>query len=119
MKKILTLLIMAISLNGCAQNARHIEASYISTARYDGWQCSKLTKEYRFVQQALIRVSKTQDDAAAADVLTVILVGRPVSSGGIKGQVSSLKGQRLALRQAIHDGGCGNYAASRKIIVNP
>lgn len=119
MKKPLTILIMALSVAGCAQSANQVQASYISTARYDGWNCNKLQREYIFVEEALIRSSKTQDDAATTDALMVFLIGIPTSGGGVKGEVARLKGQREALRQSARDAGCGRQSTSRVITVNP
>lgn len=123
MKKILVVLLIAMSITSCAQRADQVQASYISTTRYDGWKCSKLRKEYIFVEEALIRSSKTQDDAANTDALMVFLIGVPTSGGGIKGEVAALKGQREALRQAARDAGCGgkttSSSSSRVVTVNP
>ncbi|MBL1242494.1 MAG: hypothetical protein COB13_011640 [OCS116 cluster bacterium] len=115
MKKILAILILSMTITSCAQKAEHVQASYISTTRYDGWKCSKLRKEYMFVEEALIRSSKTQDDAASTDVVMVILIGLPTSGGGIKNEIASLKGQREALRQSARDAGCRSLNISKKV----
>ena len=93
-------------LVGCAPYARDISPAPISTARYDGWDCPKLQKEKAFIDEALTRVSADQDGAADHDALMVFLIGVPTSGGGVKGQVADLKGQQVALHEALLDRGC-------------
>lgn len=97
---------VAALLSGCAEKAANIEPSAISTARYDGWSCSKLNKEKAFVDEALVRVSADQDNAADNDALMVVLIGAPTSLGGVKGEVARLKGEQEALRRAMLEQNC-------------
>ena len=90
-----------LSLAACAPHAANISPAPISTARYDGWSCAKLAKETSFVDSSLARVSADQDSAADTDTLMVILIGVPTSGGGVKGQVADLKGQQIALHEAL------------------
>lgn len=93
-------------LASCAEKAANIEPAAISTARYDGWNCSKLRKEKAFVDDALVRTSADQDKAADNDALMVVLIGVPTSGGGIKGEVARLKGEQEALRRAMVERSC-------------
>ena len=95
-----------IALAGCAPHASDIAPAPISTARYDGWSCPKLRKELTFVEESLARVSADQDHAASNDALMVALIGVPTSGGGVKGQVADLKGQQVALHQALIEDNC-------------
>ncbi|MCR9148848.1 MAG: hypothetical protein NXH83_01610 [Rhodobacteraceae bacterium] len=97
---------VVIGLPGCAKKADNIEPAAISTAKYDGWNCSKLAKEKAFVDGALVRVSAQQDKAASDDALMVFLIGVPTSGGGVPGEVARLKGEQEAIRQALRDRSC-------------
>jgi hypothetical protein len=74
--------------------------------RYDGWSCPKLKKEQSFVEASLVRVSADQDNAASNDALMVFLIGVPTSGGGVKSQVADLKGQQIALHNALLESNC-------------
>ena len=90
----------------CAEKAQNIEPAAISTAKYDGWNCTKLAKEAAFVDEALVRAAGVQDDAASEDAFMVFLIGVPTSGGGIKSEVARLKGEKIALRRARLERGC-------------
>jgi hypothetical protein len=55
---------------------------------------------------ALAKVSSDEDHAASHDALMVFLVGFPTSGGGVNEQVAYLKGQQIALRNALMSHGC-------------
>jgi len=74
--------------------------------RYDGWSCDKLTYEQKFVEDSLIRAIADQDSAATTDIWMVILIGVPTSGGGIKGEVARLKGEQIAIHNAMMQAGC-------------
>ena len=46
------------------------------------------------------------DHAADHDALMVFLIGVPTSGGGVKGEVARLKGEQIALHEAMLDRGC-------------
>jgi hypothetical protein len=73
-----------------------------------------LSKEKTFVDDALTRTSADQDNAADHDALMVFLIGVPTSGGGVRGEVARLKGEQLALHEAMLDSGCLDSAASGK-----
>lgn len=98
--------IVLLLLAGCAPYASNISPSPISHARYDGWSCSKLKAEQKFVEENLVRISADQDSAAGTDILMVFLIGVPTSGGGVKGEVARLKGERNALHNALMAAGC-------------
>ena len=95
-----------LSLAGCAPFASNITPSAISYMRYDGWSCDKLTYEQKFVEDSLIRAIADQDSAATTDIWMVILIGVPTSGGGIKGEVARLKGEQIAIHNAMMQAGC-------------
>ena len=105
MKKLI-IAALCFSLAACAERAANIEPAAISTAKYDGWNCSKLAQEAAFVDEALVRAEGVQDDAADQDALMVFLIGVPTSGGGIKSEVARLKGEKQALRRARVERGC-------------
>jgi hypothetical protein len=98
--------ILPLWLVACAQYAAEIPPAAISESRYDDWSCPKPKKEQAFVDAALVRVSADQDQAAGRDTLMVALIGVPTSGGGVKGQVADLKGQQIALHEALRDHNC-------------
>ncbi len=107
MKTGITLMVVAVlACAGCAKKADNIEPAAISTAKYDGWSCGKLAKEKAFVDEALVRVSASQDKAASNDALMVFLIGVPTSGGGIPGEVARLKGEQEAIRRGMVERDC-------------
>ncbi len=110
MKKLMVVIaLMAGSvLVGCAKKADNIEPAAISTAKYDGWNCSKLSREKSFVDEALVRVSTSQDKAAGNDALMVFLIGVPTSGGGVPGEVARLKGEQEAIRRSMVERNCSS-----------
>jgi hypothetical protein len=104
--KLITIAVMLGLLSACAPYAHDITPAAISSARYDGWACAKLTKEQAFVDTALTRVSADQDRSANNDALMVFLIGVPTSGGGVKSQVADLKGQQVALHDAMLQADC-------------
>jgi len=105
MKLFLTLT-TSLLLSACAPYASEVSAIPISTTQYDDWNCQKLGSEQAFVDAALAKVSSDEDHAASHDALMVFLVGFPTSGGGVKEQVAYLKGQQIALRNALMSHGC-------------
>jgi hypothetical protein len=105
-KKQILLLAVLVMLSACAPYASNISPSPISSARYDGWNCNKLRAEQKFVEDSLVRVSADQDSAATTDIWMVILIGVPTSGGGVKGEVARLKGEQIALHNAMLMAGC-------------
>lgn len=93
-------------VSGCAKKADNIEPAAISSAKYEGWTCTKLTREKAFVDEALVRVSASQDKAASNDSLMVFLIGVPTSGGGTPGEVARLKGEQEALRRYMVERDC-------------
>jgi hypothetical protein len=104
--KALICLLLPLAVPACAQYASEISPAPISDARYDGWSCAKLNKEQAFVDTSLVRVGADQDDAANRDAVMVFLIGVPTSGGGVKGQVADLKGQQIAIHNALRDHSC-------------
>lgn len=96
----------AVLVSGCAKKADNIEPAAISTAKYDGWSCSKLAREKAFVDEALVRTSASQDKAASNDALMVFIIGVPTSGGGVPGEVARLKGEQEALRRSMVEKNC-------------
>ena len=106
MKKLLISIAVVSTFAGCATKADNIEPAAISTAKYDGWSCRKMAKEKAFVDQALVRVSTSQDKAAETDAVMVFLIGVPTSGGGTPGEVARLKGEQEAIRRRMVERNC-------------
>ena len=114
MRTLISFVVLAL-VCGCAPYASNISPSPISSARYDGWNCEKLRKEQQFVEESLARVSSDQDSAASSDIWMVILIGVPTSGGGVKGEVARLKGEQIAIHEAIIAAECSSAPKNQSL----
>lgn len=72
-----------------------------------------MAEEGARLDAALTQVSEAQRNARSGDVAGVILLGLPVSSmsgGNVADQVAAVKGQQVAVQQAMTLKNCGGYA---------
>lgn len=99
-------------LGGCAKKPEAIAAAYVSHMQYQAYTCPQLAAEASRLDAALAQVSEAQRNARSGDVAGVILLGLPVSSmsgGNVADQVASVKGQQVAVQQAMNLRNCGGY----------
>jgi len=105
MKK-LTIFAVLTMLSACAQSAARIQPEVTSASLYTGWQCSQLHREATAVDAELYAATQTQRTAVTADVVSVLLIGIPLSGGGVKQEIAALKGQQLRLQASLEQEGC-------------
>jgi outer membrane lipoprotein-sorting protein len=115
MRLILTIIIVALSLGGCASKSSEISAAYVSPIPYQSYTCQQLGMEAQAVSAKAAELSGVQDqkrtnDAIATGVAIVVfwpaafLVG---GDGQVAAQLSQLKGQMNAIEQASIHKNCG------------
>src|SRR6478609_1905467 len=111
MRLIVSMIIMAAALGGCASKSAEISAAYVSPIPYQSYNCQQLGMEAQAVSAKAAELSGVQDqkrtnDQVATAVAVVIfwpaafLVG---GDGQVAAQLAQLKGQMNAIEQAsIH-----------------
>ncbi len=102
----------ALMLTGCAKKPEAIAPAYVSHMQYMSYNCPQLASEAARLDAALAQVSQAQRNARSGDVAGVILLGLPVSSmsgSNVSDQVASVKGQQVAVQQAMNLQNCGAY----------
>ncbi|WP_102227034.1 hypothetical protein [Acidimangrovimonas sediminis] len=99
--------LLPLALAACALPPGQIAPDVTKAPDYDGWSCTALSREQSRLDSALTQLSRTQQTAVAADVMTVFLVGIPLSGGGKNKEIAAAKGAdvNLARRRAV--AGCG------------
>jgi hypothetical protein len=99
-------------LTACAKKPEAIAPAYVSHMQYDAYSCPQLASEAARLDAALAQVSQAQRNARSGDVAGVILLGLPVSTlsgSNVADQVASVKGQQVAVHQAMNLKVCGGY----------
>jgi hypothetical protein len=107
---------IAAGLSSCAAPPEAIAPSYVSPISYDSLSCPDLSAEAARVDAALAQASQQQEQAHGSDVVSVLLIGVPVStlSGtNVAPQVASLKGQQQAIHIALVQKHCRIAADSK------
>ncbi len=94
------------TLAACAQPVARIAPEVTSSARYAGWHCAQLHSEQAQVGVALAAATKTQKRAVTEDTFSVLLIGLPISGGGVPKEIASLKGRQIALEDTRLRRGC-------------
>ena len=112
---ILTTIVAAAALGGCASKSSEISAAYVSPISYQSYTCQQLGMEAQAVSAKAAELAGAQDqkrtnDAIATGVAIVVfwpaafLVG---GDGQVAAQLSQLKGQMNAIEQASIQKKCG------------
>jgi uncharacterized protein YceK len=115
MRLILLIVIVALSLGGCASKSSEISAAYVSPIPYQSYTCQQLGMEAQAVSVKAAELSGVQDqkrtnDQVATGVAIVVfwpaafLVG---GDGQVAAQLAQLKGQMNAIEQASIYKKCG------------
>jgi hypothetical protein len=116
MRKILPFsLITALSLSACAENAKNVQATYVSPLNYESFSCSQVEQEARRVSSRTAQIAGVQDanaqgDAVATGVALVLFWPAAFFVGGdgeTAAELSRLKGEMEALEQASIQKNCG------------
>jgi len=96
----------ALLVSACAQTANQIPPEVTSAIRYSNRACPALLTETTRVEAALAAASRTQNKAATTDILSVFLIGIPLSGGGNPLEISQLKGRQQELRATLENRRC-------------
>ena len=107
--RIVSAVMIAATLAGCASSASSIKPSYVAESVYDSWSCEKLQVEKQRVDTELARISSDQNENAAADAAMVgvgVVLFWPVLFGLIatddyEDQIAQLKGYQHAVTQEV------------------
>lgn len=108
MKRISTVLMVAMALSGCATSSKNIAASYASPLQYQSYDCEQLLAESQRVHVRANQLSGRLDSAADNDkwiVAAGVLLAWPIlfAVGGTKEQEAEyarLKGEHDAIAQS-------------------
>lgn len=106
--RILSLLMGAISVSGCASNSSEISAAYVSPMIYQSHNCQQLALEAqgvstRAAQVAGVQDSKRTNDAVATTVAVIVFWPAAFAikgDGQTAAELAQLKGQMNAIEQA-------------------
>ena len=117
-KTIATALAVALATNlaGCATQPSNVQASYVSTMKYEEYDCKRLMREAEEVDIRLRQVTGTlqsmaNTDAALMTVGLIIfwpaLLALPATGGKAEEQeLARLKGEADALTRALKEKNC-------------
>ena len=97
-----------LSVTACAAPPSRIAPVAVATSEYDGFSCTQLASELSRVGTDLEEAERRQRNAVAGDALTVFLVLVPASAlaGDSEAEVARLKGEEIALRNALSRRNC-------------
>ena len=112
MKKILLLLVL-MSVTGCAKHSNEIKASYVSPLEYSGYSCKQIKGELSRVGRKMNEVSGIQDDTAGDDAVAMgvgLVLFWPalffIDSDDQHVELARLKGEFDALEQVAIQKNC-------------
>lgn len=97
-------LLIALTVNGCAERASAIAPAVVPTANYSGYDCGELRAMLSQKTAAKNAVTRQQNNAATWDAVSIFLVLLPLGSvfGMDKaGEVAQAKGETMALQGAV------------------
>lgn len=103
-KYIASFVLIAISVQGCAQRATAIAPAVVPTANYDGYQCGELKSMLKLKTSQKISLEKRQNSAATWDAISVFFTLFPLATVfGMdrQGEVAQVKGESMALQGAV------------------
>jgi hypothetical protein len=106
--RLITWLLAAAALAGCASKSSDITPSYVSPIVYQGHTCPQLAQEAQGVSARAAQVSGAQDakrtnDQVATGVAIVVFWPAPFLVGGdgpMAAELAQLKGQMVAIEEA-------------------
>lgn len=104
----LAALVAILTVSACAAPPSRIAPVAVATSEYDGFSCAQLASELSRVSADLEEAERRQRNAVAGDALTVFLVLVPASAvaGDSEAEVARLKGEEIALRNALSRRSC-------------
>jgi len=112
--KILTLLVMAIFVSGCATAPGKIKASYVSPVQYYSWSCEQIQLEMARVSAKVSELSGVQQGERTKDTVALtagLIIFWPalffMMGDDQKQEIARLKGEYEALEKAAIHNECG------------
>ena len=118
MIKIAGLGLAALALAGCASKSTSIEATEVSSAKYDAYECSQLDHEYTRVLERSNSVNKEQDRIASNDAVATgvgVILFLPalffIDTDDRREEVARLKGELDAIEQSSIQKDCSDLSA--------
>jgi hypothetical protein len=109
-------LALAANLAGCATQPSNVQAAYVSSMKYDSYDCKRLMREAEEVDTRLRQVtgtlqSKANTDAALMTVGLIIfwpaLLALPATGGKAEEQeLAHLKGEAEAVTRSLKEKDC-------------
>lgn len=114
MKKLISSLLIASILTGCATSSKNIASGYTSPVQYQGYDCAQLAQETARLQTQITQLGGRLDEASRNDKAIMgvgLIVFWPAlfALGGTKeqeAQYATLKGQYEAVQQAAIQKNC-------------
>ena len=112
---ILTTIVAAAALGGCASKSFEISAAYVSPISYQSYTCQQLGMEAQAISAKAAELSGAQDQKRTNDQIATgvaIVVFWPAAflvggDGQVAAQLAQLKGQLNAIEQASIQKKCG------------
>ena len=112
---ILTTIVAAAALGGCASKSSEISAAYVSPISYQSYTCQQLGMEAQAISAKAAELSGAQDQKRTNDQIATgvaIVVFWPAAflvggDGQVAAQLAQLKGQLNAVEQASIQKKCG------------
>ena len=108
------IVVLGISVSGCAQRASSIEPEYVSPITYEKYSCGKLHGEMNRVAARVKKISDNQDGLAVKDAM-VTTVGALVFLPALvflaagddhKPEIARLKGEYKTIREVAQKKQC-------------
>src|SRR5262245_31268348 len=108
MRLIVSTIIVALLLGGCASKSSEISAAYVSPIPYHSYTCAQLAMEAQAVSAKAAELSGVQDQKRTNDQIATgvaIVVFWPAAflvggDGQVAAQLAQMKGQMNAIEQA-------------------
>ncbi|MFN0263982.1 hypothetical protein ACKTEK_08915 [Tepidamorphus sp. 3E244] len=115
MKNVISAVLAASVLAGCAQSASRIPAQYVSDIQYAPLDCNQIRGEMARVATRVNEISQKQDQSANADAISMtvgLVVFWPAlfvlaATPDQKEELGRLKGEYQALQRAGQQKNCG------------
>lgn len=112
---------VSIAMLGCATRPENVTAHYVSTGRYDTYDCKRLVREAEEVDARARQLTGTLDSKATTDAVLVgvgmilfwpALLALPATGGKAEEQeLGRLKGESQAIQRAYKEKECDVKAA--------
>ncbi len=102
-------MLILVTLSACAPTADSISPAYVDPAQFTKLTCKQMAQELALRDNELAKASAQEDRASSNDTLGVLLLGVPTASASgenISGTVARLKGEQVALRDAMIRASC-------------